>query len=478
MRSLLFAGILCLCTAFAVAQSHEHQPTDQQSKHEAHGDKDGKNNKKQTGGPQQQSADQMNMPGMQQHPPTGINMPGMEHEGMHEPQTFVQFITAHNTSGTSAEPVSTPAPMLMTMRGNWMLMFHGLAFINELQQSGPRGGDKFFSTNWFMPMAQWHSGSNTLTFRTMLSLDPGTVTQRRYPELFQLGETAFGRPIVDAQHPHDFFMEVAALYDVRVGENALLSLYAAPVGDPAMGPTAYPHRASASENPMAALGHHLQDSTHIADSVLTGGITYKMLRVEASGFHGREPDEGRWNIDTGVIDSWSTRFTVNPARNWSMQYSIAHLTSPEALHPDEDVQRMTASVMYNRPLPRGNWATSLIWGRNRDLGHRQIFNGYLAESTVKFLDRNNVWGRIENVDRTNEIALGEQVEPAGFEEHFLARIQAYTAGYDREFSFLPHLSAAIGGQVTFYSKPSSLTPIYGDHPVGALVFLRLRASSK
>lgn len=415
---------------------------------------------------------------MGQQQSTSMSMPSMQHNDMHAPESFSQFITQHSTSGTSAEPVSTPAPMLMRMHGDWMFMFHGEAFINDIQQSEPRGTDKFFSTNWFMPMAQWHSGSNILTFRTMLSLEPATVTRRRYPELFQEGETAFGRPVVDGQHPHDFFMEVAAIYDRKLGEHSLLSFYAAPVGDPAMGPTAYPHRASASENPIAALGHHLQDSTHIANDVITGGFTYKNVRLEASGFHGREPDEFRWNIDTGKIDSWSTRLTINPGRNWSGQYSIAHLTSPEALHPEEDVQRMTASIMYNRPLARGNWATSLIWGRNRDLDHRQIFNGYLAESTLRFLDRNYVWGRVENVDRTNELALGERPEPPGFEERFLARVQAYTVGYDREFRTVPHLSTAIGGQVMLYATPRSLTTIYGAHPVGVVMFVRFRAMDK
>jgi hypothetical protein len=241
-----------------------------------------------------------------------------------------------------------------------------------------------------------------------------------------------------------------------------------------MGPTAYLHRASASENPMAALGHHLQDSTHIADDVVTAGFTYRIVRLEASGFHGREPDEFRWNIDAGRIDSWSTRLTVSPGRNWSAQYSIAHLTSPEALHPEEDVQRMTASIMYNRPLHRGNWASSLIWGRNRDLGNPQYFNAYMAESTLRFLDHNYLWGRVENVDRTDELALGERIEPPGFEEHFLARVQAYTVGYDREFKVIPRLSTAAGGQVTLYSTPTALISTHGNHPVGIAVFLRVR----
>lgn len=429
------------------------------------------------------SPGEQRMPDMQhEHQKRGTPKPKqsmgtMKHEGMKMQSTsFSDNILHHFSSGTSAEPNSTPTPMLMTTKGQWTLMFHGMAWLNELQQSGPRGHDKFFSTNWFMPMAQRKLGPGQLTLRTMLSLEPATVTARRYPELFQLGETAFAKPIVDGQHPHDFVMELGALYDLKFGEKTLLSFYAAPVGDPAMGPTAYPHRMSASENPMAALGHHLDDSTHIADDVITAGVTYKTVRLEASGFHGREPDEYRWNIDTGKIDSWSLRLTVNPAQNWSMQYSLGHLTSPEALHPEEDVRRMTASVMYNRPLANGNWATTLIWGRNQDLGHPQIFNGYLAESTLR-IGRQNLWGRIENVDRTNELILGENPEPPGFEEHFAARVQGYTMGYDHEIGHLPHLSIALGGQLMLYGKPALLNPIYGDHPVGGVVFLRLRPVS-
>jgi hypothetical protein len=410
-----------------------------------------------------------------------MQMSEMNHHAMNmetAPKDFLEEIQHHSTSGTSAEPNSSPTPMLMTMKGKWMLMFHGEAFLNVLQQSGSRGSDKVFSTNWFMPMVQQELGPGTLTARVMLSLEPATVTNRYYPELFQQGETAFGRPIIDGQHPHDFVMELAALYDLKIGDNSLLSFYFAPMGDPAMGPTAYPHRASASENPIAALGHHLQDSTHISDDVITTGFTYKMARIEASGFHGHEPDEFRWDIDSGKIDSWSMRGTVNPTQNWSAQYSFAHLTSPEALHPEEDLQRMTASIMYNRPISHGNWATTLLWGRNRSLDTGLVWNGYLAESTLRFAVRNYVWGRIENVDRTNELLLKNQVEPPGFEESITGRVQAYTGGYERDCDLVPHLATGLGAQLTVYTTPGTLVSEYGNHPVGAVVFLRIRPFGK
>jgi hypothetical protein len=407
-------------------------------------------------------------------------MAGMDQHWMSMAMTagsLAEQIGNHNTSGTSAEPNSTPIPMLMTTRGAWTLMLHDLGFLSDIQQTGPRAHDQLFSVNWFMPMAQRRLARGTLTLRAMLSLEPATITGRYYPLLFQQGETAYGNPLVDGQHPHNFFMELAALYDVKVGGNTLLSFYAAPVGDPAMGPTAYPHRASASEDPLATLGHHLQDSTHISYDVLTAGLTYKVARVEFSGFHGREPGENRWDLDAGRIDSWSTRLTVNPAPNWSGQYSIGRLKSPEQLNPNEDVLRMTASLMYNRSLADGNWASTLIWGRNLTLPEHEVFNGYLMESTLRFREHNSVWGRVENVDRTNELLLGGKPEPAGFEEHYLARVQAYTLGYDRDIHVIPHLAIAPGAQVTLYGVPGSLQPIYGAHPAGVAVFLRLRPGS-
>jgi len=417
-------------------------------------------------------------PGQTQTGESMENMPGMgsalQPTMNGQPNSLIDLLEQHATSGTDAEPNSTPLEMLMRKEGTWTLMFHGEVFLNEIQQTGPRGADKFFSTNWFMPMAQRKLGRGTLTLRTMLSLEPATVSAQRYPELFQQGETAFGKPIVDGQHPHDFFMELAALYDYKLNEKTMLSFYLAPVGDPAMGPPAYPHRASASEDPVAPLGHHFEDSTHIASDVITLGLTHRNFRLEASGFHGREPDEDRWDIDSGKIDSWSARFTANPGQNWSLQYSIAQLHSPEALSPIEDIRRMTASVMYNRAIHRGNWASLLLWGRNQSLRDGNVGTAYLLESTLKFLDRNHAWMRIENADRTNDLLRGENPLPPGFPERYFTRVQSYTAGYEREVGHIPHVSTALGAQVTWYGIPDTLRATYGAHPVGIVAFLRLQ----
>src|SRR4051794_12126788 len=175
-------------------------------------------------------------------------MAAMEHGGMSSMQMQTDptsELLMRQASGTSMNAAAAPMHMMMSQHGDWMLMLHGLAFVNQVVQSGPRGDDKFFSTNWIMGMADQPLGGGHLMLRTMLSLEPLTVG-KKYPELFQTGETIGGRAIVDAQHPHDFFMEVAAEYAHPIGADMIGYIYAAPFGDPSLGPVAYPHRASAS----------------------------------------------------------------------------------------------------------------------------------------------------------------------------------------------------------------------------------------
>ena len=367
-------------------------------------------------------------------------------------------------SGTSMNPQSWRMPMFMPRLGGWSLMFMGQAFLLDTQQSGPRGGDKFYSTSWFMAAAVHNVGRGSVMLQLMTSLEPATVTGRRYPEFFQTGETAFGRPIVDGQHPHNLIMGLGLTYERPVGGGAFLELYAAPVGDPALGPVAFPHRASASELPQAPLGHHWQDSTHIAYDVVTAAVKRRWLRLEASGFHGGEPGENRWTIGYGAIDSWSTRLSVMPSRNWMAQVSVGHLTHPEALEPG-DVTRSTASLHYSRPMAHGEgWSSSVIWGRNHsDFTHRNL-NSYLAETVLPIPGRNFLTGRWELVDKDELLPTGQ-----------VFRIGEYTVGLTHDLPpVVRGLETGIGANLTAYSLPSSLDPYYGAHPLGVNVYLRLR----
>lgn len=370
-------------------------------------------------------------------------------------------------SGTSMNPASSPNPMIHLMAGSWMFMLHGQAFVADVQQTGPRGADKFLSTNWFMAEADHPLAGGTFAVRSMLSLEPATITDRRYPELFQTGETAFGSSIIDGQHPHNLFMELSLRYTHPISEKSSFVLYVAPVGDPALGPVAYPHRASASELPQAPLGHHLEDSTHISDEVVTAMIRHRAFGIEASGFHGAEPGENRWIIQTGAIDSYSARLTFAPNPNWETQVSAGRLAHPEALEPG-DQTRVTASVSYNRPYAHGNWASTLLWGRVHETAGGANLSGYLAETVARFRDANYVTGRIELDDKNELFREGQPLYGQVF------RIGAYTAGYTRDIPLLPHIRSGLGANFTAYTMPDALRPYYGQHPVAVWIFLRFR----
>ncbi len=379
------------------------------------------------------------------------------------------------SSGTAMNPESWPMPMLMKPLGSWNTMYMAQAFVTDTQQSGPRGGDKFFSTNWFMANAEHRAGRNgALQIQLMLSLEPATITERRYPLLFQTGETAFGKPIIDGQHPHDFIMSLGFQYALSIGEKTTLELYFAPVGDPALGPIAYPHRASAMELPQAPIAHHWQDSTHIANEVVTAGIAYKKIKLEASGFYGSEPDEFRWDIDSGPINSWSARLWYFPGKNWATQVSIGRLAHPEVLEPG-DQTRSTASVEYSKPMPGGSWSSSLIWGRDHKSYTKRNLNSYTVESVVPIRRHNFVTGRMELVDK-DELFEGQpniqELLDVRYGSAF--RIGEYTIGYTRDLNVFRQLETGVGANIEAYSLPAAIKPYYGNHPLGGNMFLRFR----
>jgi hypothetical protein len=413
-------------------------------------------------------------------------------------------------SGTAQTPAAQPFRMLHRRVKDWNLMLLGTLWGLHTNQTGERGRDKLFGAGWVMPMASRRVAGGIFTARTMFSVDPLLLTKGRYPMLFQTGETWKNIPIINGQHPHDFVMELAGSYQYPIGESTTLNLYAGLRGDPALGPTAYPHRVSASENPIAVISHHYQDSTHISSNVATLGVTHKWVTLEASGFHGREPDEKRWGVELGAIDSFASRLTVTPTARWSAQYSAGRINNREATHPDRDTFRQTASIAYVRPSARGHWATSVIWGRNHDLPYTQKpnsnlldilrpnaaakpgarrehivlvptrvrgqkFNAYTLESTLRFRDRNWVFGRAELSDKDSLLLFEEAPFVRLLEEYRYTRIKAYSAGYSRDLKPMwGILQPAIGGQWQLFQAPPNLAPIYGARPQGVQVWLRLR----
>ena len=373
-------------------------------------------------------------------------------------------------SGTSWQPQTAPHYGWHFVRGSWTLMVHGVAYAEYDRQLGTRGDDQLGSINWGMLMAMHSLWGGMLHLHGMLSAEPATIGSRGYPLLLQSGESYRGLPLHDRQHPHDLFMEAAALYEHPVARDLALSLYVAPVGEPAIGPVAFPHRPSAASDPLAPLGHHWQDATHITFGVLTLGMFSRTWKVEGSIFNGREPDEHRTDIEARKLDSYAARIFYNPNENWSYSASAAYLASPEVLHPEESMHRYAASIMNTRLLgARGEWSSSLIYGANAVLG-APLANSALVETDISLDGVNTFFGRAELVQKSaQDLAVADQSESQRYD------IGALTLGYSREIMRAHGLTLGASILGTLDMVPGALAAVYGTrNPKGYAVFLRLR----
>ncbi len=390
-------------------------------------------------------------------------MPPMDMGDMPDPAA--QPAPSATGSGTSRLPGAEGAMHgLHLMAGDWMLMAHGAISTQYTKASGPRGDDKLYATSMAMLTAQKDTGWGRVQLRSMLSLEPA-MDAAGYPNLFATGETAHGQPLVDRQHPHDLFMELAARVDIDAGAGSLY-LYGGPVGEPALGPSAFMHRSSASNNPEPPITHHWFDSTHITYGVVTAGYSARLWQLEASAFRGAEPDERRWNIETPKLDSWSVRMTLNPSSNWALQASYGHIRQPEATHPGEDERRFTSSAHY----ARGGFSAMLAFSAKKRVPGDTL-TAWLGEANWNIDSQNSLFARIENV--ANDELFPDHAS-ALHDQRF--RITKLQAGYARHLPLGP-FDLALGGSISTYAKPSALDAAYGRNPWGYTLFAKLSLGS-
>jgi hypothetical protein len=376
------------------------------------------------------------------------------------------YAMKRDASGTSWQPDSTPMEGFAWKSGDWTGMVHGYANLVYDQQNGPRGDTKTFSESMLMVMARYDAGPGVLTLRTMLSLDPAMGSDG-YPELLQTGETANGvTPLIDRQHPHNLFMEIAGLYSAPVGRGASVFLYVGYPGEPALGPVTFMHRFSGMDDPAAPITHHWLDSTHITFGVVTTGFVSGPWKVEGSVFNGREPDQFRWGFDALRFDSYSGRLSLNPTPDWALQVSNGSLRSPEQLTPNVNEHRLTASATYNKNFGRGNWQTTLAWGRKYNEPGLTL-DGFLIESALA-CERHTVFARAENVQKDELFLPPTPLASAAF------RVSEVTLGYVYEIPIARHLALGLGVQGSLNFVPSPIKPAYGGDPTGYMPFLRLK----
>jgi hypothetical protein len=405
----------------------------------------------------------MNMPGM--------NMPGMSHDmagmdhGMAMHGILGSYGMSREASGTSWQPEAAPhAAIHLEDTGDWMVMLHGRAIGALDSQSGPRGDSSIFSSSMLMAMASTGTGNGgTLGLKAMLSLDP-LMGRRGYPLLLASGETADGvTHLVDRQHPHDLFMELAATYSQPLSQSDSVFLYGGYPGEPALGPAAYMHRVSAMDDPVTPLSHHWLDSTHITFGVLTAGWVHAEWKLEVSQFTGREPDQHRFNFDAARFDSTAARLSYNPDPHWSLQVSAGWLKSPEALDPLLNERRLTASATWFDSFSFGSLAATLALG-NKHLSDGTDESAVLLEAEYKPDDAWTLFARAET------FGSGELVPEPG-----IRHAGEVSAGLIHDWRLADHLKFGLGGLYAFDFAPASAAAPYGGGPHGAIAFVRLVA---
>jgi hypothetical protein len=387
-------------------------------------------------------------------------MPGMASTG-----ALGAYPMSRDASGTSWQPDAAEHRGIHLMLDDWTVMLHARLFAIYDTQSGPRGGDQTFAAGMVMGMARRaFANGDTLNLRAMLSPDP-FMGRRGYPLLLQTGETADGAtPLIDRQHPHDLLMELSASYSHRIAGGNSVFVYFGYPGEPALGPSAFMHRVSGEDIPVAPITHHWMDSTHVTFGVVTAGFVHHDWKLEISRFTGREPDQFRFNSDPARFDSTSARLSWNPGPHWSLEASWGFLKSPEQLAPAVNETRYTASATYVAELfGNDRLAATLAFG------HKQLTggigeNGFLAEAEYKPAAEWTVFARAESVEN-DELFMAPSPKTVG----------ELTLGAIHDWRFDEHVKLGLGGLYAFDFVPGSLLPSYGGDPHGAMVFLRLVA---
>ena len=373
---------------------------------------------------------------------------------------------ARDASGTSWQPDASEHGGVHARVGDWTFMGHALLNGVLATQGGPRGDDDAFIAGMIMGAARRDfANGDTLNLRAMLSPDP-FMGADGYPLLFAAGETADGvTTLVDRQHPHDLFVELSASYAHRLSVRDSVFVYAGLPGEPAFGPPVFMHRLSGMDSPEAPITHHWLDSTHVTFGVLTAGYVHDGFKIEASRFRGREPDEHRYNIETGDLDSTSVRLSWNPTPNWAVQASWAEIRSPEALEPDEDETRTSVSAIYTRAIGVEGWISVTAAAALKERSDGASLDAWLLESALRPNPRWTIFARLEHLE-TDELGLALH-GPA-------ERVTRASLGAVRDWRVAEHAALGFGLQGSLALPSDGLSLSYDGDQAGGMAFVRLR----
>ncbi|HKO58385.1 MAG TPA: hypothetical protein VJ276_21145 [Thermoanaerobaculia bacterium] len=370
--------------------------------------------------------------------------------------SFQRTFLLRNVSGTAFNPGDAPHHPILWTRGAWTTFVEGSAAVAQVSETGPADPQSgTFSVNWIGAGAQRTLGRRGLVLvRARGSLEPATIQNDGYPQLLQVVSPESGGPLLDRMRAHEAISEVGIDLAFRTSSASFLHLYAAPIGDPALGAVPFAQRAASEEFVEAPFAYDVQEPWHYATSVVTAGLGTPYVTLEASVFHHAVTTGRHSSLDTGGdIDSRSARLTLS-ARNVALQLSRGELT-------DADLAISSASLAWN--AERG--AASVIYTK-RELRPELDLASLSAEGLLRG-GRNLVMARVETVDRPPEAIpfVGRK------------RTTHFTVGYLFDALKLDAFRAGVGVNIDYHTATRELEAIYGHKPQSIYVYVRLRTDS-
>ncbi len=152
-----------------------------------------------------------------------------------------------------------------------------------------------------------------------------------------------------------------------------------------------------------------------------------------------------------------------------VQFSQGFINSPEALEPNVDITRTTASVLYSKQFIglKTHLDAALVWGLNSpNTGEDE--NSLLLEGNLQF-KKSALYTRYEFVQKsTEELDLVNEFGNTRF------NINAISVGYNHILLPAQSFNLSAGTKLTLNIAGKKLDPIYGKAPIAGEIYLQLR----
>ena len=203
---------------------------------------------------------------------------------------------------------------------------------------------------------------------------------------------------------------------------------------------------------------------------MTAGLVLDRVKLEASRFNGREPDQKRYNIETAPLDSTALRAVVEPDARTLAAGELGEADRARAAR----ARGRPAPLVGERNLHAADRATAggrrpLAWGRKTIEGEPQ--DAFALETSLK----RGAWtlfGRGE-ITENNELSKPSMTTMMGTREAF--RVGKASLGLARDVDLGGPFGLTVGALASVNVIPDGLRAEYGrQYPLGAMAFLRFR----